>query len=242
MNRKFLRSSLLAVSGFIGGFLILALAPVLLRQTSFDSERLKLEKIRLIAMEEELMETEELEEEPEPPPEPDEPEPPEMEMVELEMPEIEVPQTSYEFSSTGYGNTVQITGLSGLEIKGIKIAPQNLDRKPAESTLPALPKHGPPRTRFNPDEVDRMPQVVATTQPMYPYRAKRLGIEGAVKIRFLVNRSGRTDLFKILESTPKGEFEQAVEKTVKNWRFKPAIKDGRAVETWVETRIEFKLN
>lgn len=236
------RNSLLVTTGFIVGLLILAMAPTLLRQTSFDSQRIKLDKIRLIAMqEEELLETEEMEEEPEPPPEPDEPEPPEMEIPEMEMPEIETPQTSYESTSAGYGNTVQLPSLTSLGLKGVKVAPQNFTRKLAKGTLPGLPKHGPPRTRFSPDEVDKMPQPVATTQPMYPYRAKRLGVEGAVRIRFLVNKSGRTDLFKVLASKPPGEFDKAVQKTVKNWKFKPAVKDGRAVETWVETTIQFKL-
>ncbi len=239
----FLRNSLLGVTGFVLGLMILALAPTLLRQTAFDGERLRLTKVRLVAMqEEELLETEEMEEEPEPPPEPEEPEPPEMEIPEMEMPEIEAPQTSYESTSAGYGNTVQIPSLTGLGVKGIKVAPQDLNRKLARSPLPGLPKHGPPRTRFNPDEVDKMPQAVATTQPIYPYRAKRLGVEGKVRVRFLVNTSGRTDLFKVLESNPPGTFEQTVEKTVKNWKFKPAMKDGRAVETWVETMFKFELN
>lgn len=241
MNGSFFRNGLLAATGFAVGLLILALAPTLLRQTSFDAEQLRRDKIRLIAIQEELLENEEMEQEPEPPPEPEEPEPPEMEMPEMEMPEIEAPRTSYESTSAGFGNTVQIPSLTGLGVKGIKVAPQNLNRKLSKKDLPGLPKHGPPRTRFNSDEVDKMPQAIATTQPMYPYRAKRLGVEGAVKIRFLVNRSGRTDLFKVLDSKPPGEFDQAVEKTVKNWKFKPAIKDGHPVETWVETIVEFKL-
>ncbi len=236
------RNSLLGITGFLVGLMILALAPALLRQTSFDAERLRLNKVRLIAMEEEeLLDSEEMEQEPEPPPEPEDPEPPEMEIPEIEMPEIEAPQTTYESLSAGYGNTVQLPSLTGLGVKGVKVAPQNLHRNLAKGPLPGLPKHGPPRTRFNPDEVDTMPQAVAATQPMYPYRAKRLGVEGSVKIRFLVNTSGRTDLFKVLAANPPGEFEQTVEKTVKNWKFKPAMKDGRAVETWVETMIQFKL-
>ncbi len=238
----FIRNNLLVVTGFIIGLLILALAHTLLRQTSFHDRRLNLEKIRLIALqEEELLESDQVEEEPEPPPELEPPEPPEMEIPELEMPEIETPQTSYSSTSAGYGNTVQLPSLTGLGVKGVKVSGVNFSRNLAKAPMPGLPKHGPPRTRFNPDEVDKMPEPIATGQPMYPYRARRLGIEGAVKIRFLVNKSGKTDLFKILEADPPEEFNNAVEKTVENWKFKPAIKDGRAVETWVETTIRFQL-
>ncbi len=238
----FIRNNLLVVAGFILGLLILALAPSLLRQTSFYDQRLDLDKIRLIAMqEEELLESDEVEEEPEPPPEPEPPEPPEMEIPEMEMPEIETPQTSYSSTPAGYGNTLQLPSLTGLGVKGVKVSAANFSRGLTRGALPGLPKHGPPRSRFNPDEVDKMPEPIATGQPMYPYRARRLGIEGAVKIRFLVTKSGRTDLFKILEAVPPEEFNNAVEKTVKNWKFKPAIKDGRAVETWVETTVRFEL-
>ncbi|PIE64074.1 MAG: hypothetical protein CSA26_09935 [Desulfobacterales bacterium] len=238
----FIRKNLLVVVGFTLGLLILALANILLRQSSFDARRLDLEKIRLIAMqEEELLESDEVEEEPEPPPEPEPPEPPEMEMPEVEMPEIETPQTSYSSTSAGYGNTVQLPNLTGLGVKGVKVSGANFSRKLAKAPMPGLPKHGPPRSRFNPDEVDKMPEPVATSQPMYPYRAKRLGIEGMVRIRFLVNKAGKTDLFKILEAKPPEAFDSTVERTVKNWKFKPAIKDGRAVETWVETTIRFEL-
>lgn len=237
------RNGLLALAGFITGLLILALAPTLLRQTAFDGNRLQLSRVNLIPLQqEERFETQEMETEPEPPPEPDVPDPPDMEPPELDVSEIEPPRTTYASTSADYGNTVQLPSLTKLGLKGVKVPTGNLSRKLAKTPLPGLPKHGPPKTRFNPDEVDKQPQGIATTQPMYPYRAKRIGIEGMVRIRFLVDKSGRTDLFKILEAKPPGEFEQVVEKTVKQWKFKPGIKDGRAVETWVQTTINFKLN
>ncbi len=236
------RTGLLGITGFVVGLLILAFSPTLLRQTAFDSERLALAKIRLLALQEEVMEPEQMEKEPEPPPpEPETPEPPEIEPPEIEMPEIDTPQSSYESISQDYGNTVQLPSITGLGVSGVKVAPQNFSRKLARAPMPGLPKHGPPRTRFNPDEVDRMPQAVAAAQPIYPYRAKRLGIEGRVEVRFLVDARGRTSLFKILQSQPPGEFDQVVLKTVKSWKFKPAIKDGRAVETWVKNSFVFKL-
>jgi protein TonB len=36
-------------------------------------------------------------------------------------------------------------------------------------------------------------------------------------------------------------FEEIVIKTIKEWRFKPGKKEGKAVETWIKTSIEFKL-
>lgn len=233
----------MGATGCLVGLLILALAPTLLRQTAFNPDRFRMTPVRLIALqEEELIEAEEIEPEPEPPPEPEIlPDPPEIEPPEIEMSEIKPPQTTYDTAATSYSTGIQLPNLTGLGLQGVKLSAQSLAKRTARTPLPGLPKHAPPRTRFNPDEVDQQPQGVATMQPMYPYRAKRLGIQGQVRIRFLVNRSGKTDLFKILESTPPGEFDKAVEKTVKRWKFKPAVKDRRPVETWVETTVQFKL-
>ncbi len=237
-----LRTGAFGIAGFILGLLILALAPTLLRQTSFDTERLGLARVRLLALQEEdSLEVEQMDQEPEKPPEPDTPDPPEMEPPEVEMPEIDTPQSSYESLSQNYNTTIKLPALSGMSSSSVQVAPQNFTRKPTKTAAPTLPKHGPPRTRFNPDEVDRMPQAVAAAQPLYPYRAKRRGIEGRVEVRFLVDTRGRTSLFEILQSEPPGEFDQTVMKTVKNWKFKPAIKDGRPVETWVKNTFVFKL-
>lgn len=240
----FLRKSALVILGCVMGILMLALAPVLLRQTSFDTESLERTRVRLLALqEEELPETKEIEPEPEPPPEPEIlPEPPDVEPPEIDVAQIEPPQTTYESAVDIYEAGIQLPNLTGLGLKGVRVSPQNLSRNLSRAPMPGLPKHGDPRTRFNADEVDRQPQGVATMQPIYPYRAKRLGIEGYVTIRFLVNSRGKTDLLEIIKSVPPGQFESSVEKSVARWNFKPAIKNGNPVETWVETTIEFKLN
>lgn len=238
-----IRKGSLGLIGALIGLMILALAPTLLQQTSFAPDQLRIAQTRLIPLEEELIDTEqEMEPEPEPPPEPEIlPDPPEIEPPEVDLPEIEPPQTSYDAAPENLPIGVQLPSLtSGL--KGVKIAAGGVSAALAKAALPNLPKHGPPRIRFNSDEVDQQPQSVATMQPMYPYRAKRLGIEGEVQIRFLVDRTGKTSQVKILKATPPGEFDTTVEKTVTKWKFKPAVKDGRTVETWVETTIVFELN
>ena len=240
LQNEGVRHSLLTITGCLIGLLLLALAPTLLRQSLFDSYNDSYSAVRLIPMQmEEFLDQEEIEPEPEPPPEPEiEPEPPEFEPPEIEM-EIEPPQTTYSGTSPAYSSDVRLPSLSDLKLKGGAGASRL--SKSTRPPLPDMPQHGPPRTRFNSDEVDQQPRGVATMQPVYPYRAKRLNIEGAVRIRFLVNRSGNTDLISILNSQPPGEFDKSVKTTVKRWRFKPAIKDGQPVETWVETTIEFRL-
>lgn len=94
---------------------------------------------------------------------------------------------------------------------------------------------------FHMDEVDRIPVGIATLQPRYPNKARRLGMCGRVKVRFLVNSDGSVSALSIIEACPEGIFEKAVERTVPRWRFQPAFKDGVPVNSWVVTTIEFDL-
>ena len=95
---------------------------------------------------------------------------------------------------------------------------------------------------FDMKEVDRQPQYLSSMQPPYPYKARRMGIEGYVDVRFLVDKNGLPHKLSILEAKPEGEFEDTVKKTVPHWKFKPGQKNGRPVDTWVKTRILFQLN
>ena len=99
----------------------------------------------------------------------------------------------------------------------------------------------PARTAFEFGEVDRTPMTVYRTPPPYPYRAKRMRIEGVVKVRFLVGTDGRTSRIQILSAEPEGIFEESVLRTIEGWRFEPGKKDGRKVATWVVTPVRFQL-
>ena len=95
---------------------------------------------------------------------------------------------------------------------------------------------------FNLDEIDEAPVVINQLAPRYPYHAKREKIEGVVIIRFLVTRKGCVEDISIMKSDPKDIFDDATRQSVSRWKFKPGIKDGKAVETWVEIEIEFELD
>lgn len=99
----------------------------------------------------------------------------------------------------------------------------------------------PKPQRFALGQVDRAPLAKGQVPPPYPYLARRRGIEGWVTVRFLVDRHGSVHNLEIMEAKPSGIFEESVLKTVRRWRFAPGIKDGEAVETWVETTVRFKL-
>ncbi|MGD8562007.1 MAG: energy transducer TonB [Desulfarculaceae bacterium] len=95
--------------------------------------------------------------------------------------------------------------------------------------------------RYQVTEVDQGPMVKAQVPPMYPYHAKRQGIEGMVSVRFLVDSKGRVSKLSIIKADPPNVFENAVRRSLLRWSFRPGYKDGRPVDTWVETDIVFEL-
>lgn len=121
----------------------------------------------------------------------------------------------------------------------LKIPALELALNPHLTLGPAIAPPGP--GRFQMGEVDSLPLVTARIPPIYPYSAKRRGIEGRVDIRFLVDTQGRVRHLEVTASRPKGVFDDAVRRAVVRWRFRPGVKDGRPVETWVTTTIRFKL-
>lgn len=108
---------------------------------------------------------------------------------------------------------------------------------PAEKVI----KHIPLQTEFEMGKVDIFPMVTRRLEPVYPFRAKRMGITGKVDIRFMVDTNGSVSDLQIIESTPPNVFDESVRKAVNRWRFQPGQKDNRAVNTWMTTTIHFKL-
>lgn len=112
---------------------------------------------------------------------------------------------------------------------------------PRAAPPPAPSKPGTGQMRFGLNEVDQKPVSIAALKPRYPYRARRMGIEGYVRVQFLVDQEGNTRELTVVDAEPEGVFEQAVRKTVPRWRFKPGKKAGRPVDTWVEMTIRFGM-
>jgi len=77
--------------------------------------------------------------------------------------------------------------------------------------------------------------------PQYPPKAKRLEVEGYVRVGFTVLPNGRVDNPVILESDPKGTFEKAALRAIRKWKFKPKIENGEAIAHKGALVFEFNL-
>ena len=98
-----------------------------------------------------------------------------------------------------------------------------------------------PQGLFSTSALDQPLQALVRLPASYPMRARRLGIEGWVKVEFIVTREGRVRDIKVVAAEPKGVFESSVTRSVSQYRFKPGTVDGGAVEVRVITTIRFKM-
>lgn len=94
-------------------------------------------------------------------------------------------------------------------------------------------------------EVEREPELLTDTRFIsrglpYPLEARMAGVEGYVVVEYTVNPFGFVVNPKIVEGLGWGCDEVAMN-AVKRFRFKPALKEGRAVSVELRETIYFKL-
>jgi protein TonB len=94
---------------------------------------------------------------------------------------------------------------------------------------------------FSAGQLDAPLTTLVRIPPVYPMRARRRGVEGWVKVAFVVDEQGYVHDVSILEAKPPGLFEQSVKRCVAGWRFKPGTIEGMPVRTKAETTIRYTL-
>ncbi len=81
-------------------------------------------------------------------------------------------------------------------------------------------------------------------KPQYPEYAQENNIEGTVILNVLVGTDGKAKKVVLNKSSGESILDNAALKHVQSAgnKFKPMIKDGNAVETWITFAIKFKLD
>ena len=87
-----------------------------------------------------------------------------------------------------------------------------------------------------------VPILINEVRPSYPPMAKKLRAQGMVTLNILVGIDGNVEDIKILNVSRTGiGFEKSAEKAVRQWRYKPATKNGVRVRMWLPVRVPFKM-
>jgi TonB family protein len=94
---------------------------------------------------------------------------------------------------------------------------------------------------FKAGEIDQQAIRIKGGLPIYPSGAIRRGITGKVVINCTVNKEGQVTNAYIKTATPKGYFEEACIEALKNYFYKPAVKNGRKVSVQMQINFPFEL-
>lgn len=114
--------------------------------------------------------------------------------------------------------------------------------EPEEETIPELDisdiRHYPSHTEVPYSEEYVILHMV---QPDYPPNELLEGIEGDVTVELLVNEAGYVENAWILAALGPKSFEEASLEAVRQFRFRPPIRDGRPIPMWIRFQVRFRL-
>jgi TonB family protein len=87
--------------------------------------------------------------------------------------------------------------------------------------------------------VSQMPVVLSEVKPVYPPQAREARQEGAVVVDALIDASGSVRQAKVLEGAD--VFRDSALVAIKQFRFKPALVEGRPVAVRIRYTLRFRL-
>jgi len=151
-------------------------------------------------------------------------------------------------SSSDTSNTVNAAGSPGFKPGTLPTAPAARNDNPGAgtSTPPKPePKPEPPAPKPEPPK-PHVPVVteVATTynpSPVIPDDLRSDALNAEVIAQFMVDTNGVPGEVKIVKSSGNQELDQLALETARKWRFKPATRDGVAIQSQVILHIQFEV-
>ncbi len=96
-------------------------------------------------------------------------------------------------------------------------------------------------TALRPGGDVRPPQLVVRIEPEYPEIERKLRKEGIVILEAIITTEGRVDEVRVLKSADP-ILDEAARRAVMQWRYKPAILNGRAVRVYLTATVTFHLH
>ena len=89
-------------------------------------------------------------------------------------------------------------------------------------------------------ELDRVPNALFRAAPVYPERLRAAGVEGEVRVRFIIDREGMPRFPVALGATHEALGWAAVT-AVRRQRYEAPRKDGKPVDAWAVLPLKFAL-
>jgi TonB family protein len=84
------------------------------------------------------------------------------------------------------------------------------------------------------------PTVLSRIEPQYSEEARKARFQGTVVLEAIVKRDGTVDILRVVRSLGFGLDENAIQ-ALKQWRFKPGMKNGIPVDVALNIEVNFNL-
>ncbi len=85
-------------------------------------------------------------------------------------------------------------------------------------------------------------EYIRAPQPVYPSSSRRMGEQGVVTLRVLVNEKGYAEQASIQKSSGSSNLDEAGRAAVMRALFKPYVEDGKAQPVYVVVPINFQMS
>lgn len=94
---------------------------------------------------------------------------------------------------------------------------------------------------FDVADLEKRPEPVSQTPPVYPPELRKARIAGVVTLVFVLNEEGRVEDARVENST-RPEFEKPALDAIRKWRFRPGVRDGQPVRTYIRQPLRFNVS
>jgi TonB family protein len=84
------------------------------------------------------------------------------------------------------------------------------------------------------------PQIITKVEPEYSEEARKAKFQGVVVLSIVIDANGMPRDIKVIRPLGLGLDEKAIE-AVQKWRFRPAMKGGKAVAVSANVEVNFRL-
>ena len=88
---------------------------------------------------------------------------------------------------------------------------------------------------------DKVPEVVYWPKPHYPVKAAKQGIQGKAIVSVTVAQDGSVLGVELYNSSGDRALDMSAIEAAKRFKFRPAIKDGKAIQSTVTLPVAFRI-
>lgn len=137
--------------------------------------------------------------------------------------------------------TAPVPDVGAATSKEIPVTPNgNLGSLVSGTGSPNLIAPAPPKPDVVPGGKVQLPRLVTSVPPVYPQLAAANHVEGEVKIQAEINASGKVTSTKVISGPIL--LRSAAVNALRQWKYSPAMLDGKAISTQYIVTVRFRLN